>query len=78
MTTNAAEKTAEKTNPLRILPVDTRIVVYPEHGTGRSARMDTCVHCGGKPLIIRKCTARRMCAVCSKCGYHHRIRKLRN
>lgn len=59
---------------LRILPADTRIVVYPQHGTGRAARLATCHHCGSGPLIPRKCGARRTCAVCSKCGFHHRIK----
>jgi hypothetical protein len=61
---------------LRILPADSRIVIYPEHGTGRSAKLDTCVHCGGKPLIMRRCNRRRTCAVCSKCGFHHHMRRL--
>lgn len=56
-------------------PEKTRLtaVVYPEHGTGRAAKLTTCRHCGGKPLIVRKC-GRRSCAVCQKCGFHHRIR----
>jgi len=49
-------------------------VLYPEHGTGRTAKLTTCRHCGGKPLIVRRCGSRRTCAVCSKCGYHHRVR----
>jgi hypothetical protein len=44
---------------LRILPVDPKYVVYPEHGTGRTAKLDKCIHCGGKPLILRQCTPRR-------------------
>jgi hypothetical protein len=52
-------------------------VIYPEHGTGRTARLATCRHCGGKPLIVRRCSGRRNCAVCSKCGFHHRVPKLR-
>ena len=61
----------------RILPAITAAaVVYPEHGTGRSARLTTCAHCGGKPLIVRRCGHRRTCAVCSKCGCHHRVAKL--
>jgi hypothetical protein len=26
---------------------------WPERGTGRTAPLATCGHCGGKPLIIR-------------------------
>jgi hypothetical protein len=63
---------------LRILPADTKIVVYPEHGTGRASTLHTCHHCGGKPLLLRKCGGgRRLCAVCSRCGYHLRVKKLR-
>jgi len=50
------------------------VVVYPEHGTGRAAQLRTCRHCGGKPLIVRKCGRNRSCAVCQKCGYHHRTK----
>ena len=60
---------------LRILPTESRIVIYPEHGTGRTARLTTCRHCGGKPLILRRCSHRRTCAVCSRCGFHHHVRK---
>lgn len=68
--------TKPDTEKLRILPVNSRIVVYPEHGTGRSAKLDTCRHCGGKPLILRRCNPRRTCAVCSKCGFHHHVRRV--
>jgi hypothetical protein len=60
---------------LRILPAESRIVVYPEHGTGRTAKLATCHHCGGKPLILRRCERRRTCAVCARCGFHHHMRK---
>lgn len=50
-------------------------LIYPEHGTGRTAKLTTCGHCGGKPLILRRCSNRRTCAVCSKCGFHHRVPK---
>ena len=49
-------------------------VVYPEHGTGRAAKLRTCAHCGGKPLIVRKCGRNRSCAVCQVCGFHHRTK----
>lgn len=49
-------------------------VVYPEHGTGRAAKLTTCRHCGGKPLIVRKCGRSRSCAVCQHCGFHHRVK----
>jgi len=62
----------------RILPADAPPrFIYPEHGTGRTARLTTCTHCGGKPLILRRCNNRRTCAVCSNCGYHHRVPKLK-
>lgn len=61
------------TSTPRILPADP-VVIYPEHGTGRAARLSTCRHCAGKPLILRRCSPRRTCAVCSKCGFHHRIK----
>jgi hypothetical protein len=63
---------APQTKPAPIIRV-----LYPEHGTGRSAKLTTCRHCGGKPLIVRRCGNRRICAVCSHCGYHHRVPKLR-
>ena len=53
---------------------EARVIVYPEHGTGRAAKLRTCAHCGGKPLIVRKCGRNRSCAVCQKCGYHHRTK----
>jgi hypothetical protein len=49
-------------------------VIYPEHGTGRAAKLETCRHCGGKPLMIRKCGRARSCAVCQRCGFHHRVK----
>ncbi len=51
------------------------VIVYPGHGTGRTAKAAACAHCGGKPLILRRCSHRRTCAVCTKCGYHHRVPK---
>lgn len=42
----------------RILPTPAA-VIYPEHGTGRTAKLTTCRHCGGKPLIVRRCGNRR-------------------
>jgi hypothetical protein len=63
----------------RILPT------WPEKGTGRTAPLATCGHCGGKPLIIRRCGSEpkqrgeghkprpRYCAVCEKCGAHRAI-----
>jgi hypothetical protein len=52
---------------LCILPTDAR--------TGRPAPLTACRHCGGKPLILRRCNQRRTCAVCVRCGYHHHVRK---
>jgi hypothetical protein len=49
-------------------------VIYPEHGTGRAAKLTTCHHCGGKPLVVRKCGRNRSCAVCQVCGFHHRTK----
>jgi hypothetical protein len=58
---------------------------WPEKGTGRTAPLATCGHCGGKPLIIRRCGIEprvrrdqskprpRYCAVCEKCGAHRAI-----
>jgi hypothetical protein len=58
---------------------------WPEKGTGRTAPLATCGHCGGKPLIIRRCGTEqrqrgdpskprpRYCAVCEKCGAHRAI-----
>jgi hypothetical protein len=58
---------------------------WPEKGTGRTAPLATCGHCGGKPLIIRRCGVEqrqrgdpskprpRYCAVCEKCGAHRAI-----
>jgi hypothetical protein len=56
---------------------------WPEKGTGRTAPLATCGHCGGKPLIIRRCGLEqpcsggpkraRFCAVCEKCGAHRAI-----
>ena len=40
-------------------PATKTIAIFPEHGTGRAAKLTTCLHCGGKPLIIRS-------------GFHHR------
>jgi hypothetical protein len=63
----------------RILPT------WPEKGTGRTAPLATCGHCGGKPLIIRRCGTEpkqrgeghkprpRYCAVCENCGAHRAI-----
>jgi hypothetical protein len=49
-------------------------VIYPEHGTGRAAKLVACDHCGAKPLIVRKCGRSRSCAVCQHCGFHPRVR----
>jgi len=51
---------------------------WPERGTGRTAPLATCGHCGGKPLIIRLCGKDsygrlRHCAVCEKCGSHRKV-----
>jgi hypothetical protein len=56
---------------------------WPEKGTGRTAPLATCGHCGGKPLIIRRCGQQRQpgdtkprpryCAVCVCCGAHRAI-----
>ena len=58
---------------------------WPEKGTGRTAPLATCGHCGGKPLIIRRCGTEpkqrgeghkprpRYCAVCENCGAHRAI-----
>ena len=50
---------------------------WPEKGTGRTAALAVCGHCGGKPLIIRLCghtaSGIRYCAVCEKCGAHRAI-----
>ena len=56
----------------RVLPT------WPERGTGRTAKLATCGHCGGKPLIIRVCGKDsyqrvRHCAVCEVCGAHRRV-----
>ena len=64
------------TKPRILLANSPPAVIYPEHGTGRTAKLTTCHHCGGKPLIVRRCSSRRTCAVCSKCGFHHRLRAL--
>lgn len=48
-------------------------VIYPEHGTGRAAKLTHCRHCHGTPVILRHCGPRRTCAVCQVCGFHHRI-----
>ena len=57
-------------------------IIYPEHGTGRTAALATCGHCGGKPLIIRRCPVGRLtstfCAVCEKCGFHRRVANLQD
>jgi hypothetical protein len=49
-------------------------VIYPEHGTGRTAPLATCGHCHGKPLLVRRCPPKdnpsTFCAVCQKCGHH--------
>jgi hypothetical protein len=68
-----AEKNSRVPHPTRISLGGNPTVVYPEHGTGRAAKLTTCRHCGGKPLIVRKC-GRRSCAVCQKCGFHHRTK----
>lgn len=53
------------------------VAEYPEHGTGRTAPLATCGHCGGKPLIVRRCPRdaepAKFCAVCQKCGHHHEV-----
>jgi len=60
----------------RILPADQPApAIPPESGAGHTIRLATCSHCGGKPLILRRCNSRRTCAVCSKCGFHHCVGK---
>src|SRR5271157_918921 len=54
-------------------------VIYPEHGTGRTAPLATCGHCGGKPLIVRRCprdeNPAKFCALCQQCGHHQEVSK---
>jgi hypothetical protein len=79
----------QKTVPQILAAAVTRdgkvLPTWPEKGTGRTAPLATCGHCGGKPLIIRRCGTEqrqrgdpskprpRYCAVCEKCGAHRAI-----
>jgi hypothetical protein len=52
---------------------------WPKPGTGRTAPLATCGHCGGGPMIIRRCGIEgntrgiRFCAVCGECGAHRKV-----
>src|SRR5215472_10687729 len=53
------------------LSVSNTVALVPD-----PARLTTCHHCGGKPLLLRKCGFPRTCALYAKCGVHHRVNKL--
>lgn len=60
--------TGASTSPLRILPAAND--VSEPYKTPGTFEFISCPHCGGIPLTLFSCAARRVCAVCFECGCH--------